>query len=69
MATLFNTISVASAFIFGVGFLYWVMDATIGRLNFLHSKKEWNGLQLKDVIFLLFSAIFLLSIFDFYKPY
>lgn len=69
MATLFNIISVASAFVFGVGFLYWVMDVTIGRLKFLHSEKEWNGLQLKDFMFLLFSAVLLLSIFDFYKPY
>jgi len=69
MATLFNIISVASAFVFGVGLMYWVMDVTIGRLKFLHSEKEWNGLQLKDFIFILFSAVLLLSIFDFYKPY
>lgn len=69
MATLLNYISIVSAFVFGVGFLYWIMDATIGRLKFLHSEKEWNGLQLKDFIFFSFSVILLLSFFDFYKPY
>ncbi|MDR6527435.1 hypothetical protein J2787_002827 [Chryseobacterium rhizosphaerae] len=69
MSTVFNLISVASAFMFGVGLLYWIMDATIGKLKFLHSDKEWNGMQYKDLIFILFSAVLLLSVFDFYKPY
>lgn len=69
MSTVFNLISVVSAFIFGVGLLYWIMDVTIGKLKFLHSDKEWNGMQYKDLIFILFSAVILLSIFDFYKPY
>jgi len=69
MPSILNLISVASAFLFGVGCLYWIMDVTIGKLKFLHSEKEWHGLQVKDFVFLISAAILLISIFDFYKPY
>lgn len=69
MNTILNFISFVSAFIFGVGVLYWIMDITIGKLKAIHSDKEWNGLQAKDFVFLFLSAILLLSLFDFYKPY
>ena len=69
MSSILNLISVASAFVFGVGFLYWMMDATIGKLKFLHSEKEWIGLQIKDFVFLISAAVLILSVFDFYKPY
>lgn len=69
MNIILNFISVLSAFIFGVGILYWLMDETVGKVKFLNSEKEWNGLQIKDFIFLLFSIVILISLFDFYKPY
>lgn len=69
MSTIMNLVSVVSAFVFGVGCLYWIMDVTIGKLKFLHSDKEWNGLQYKDYAFLVLSAVFLIFFLDFYKPY
>jgi len=69
MSSMLNFISIVSAFIFGVGFVYCIMDATIGKLKVLHSEKEWNGLQYKDFVFLFISATILLCFFDFYKPF
>lgn len=69
MNTLLNIISVSSAFIFGVGLIYIAFDATIGKLKFIHSKYEWNGLQIKDFAFLLIAAIILLTFFSFVRPY
>lgn len=69
MNTVLNFISIVSAFIFGVGIMYWVMDVTIGKLKVLHSDKEWYGLQVKDIFFLFTSVILLISFFKFYKPY
>lgn len=69
MHSVFNFISVLSAFVFGVGLLYIVMDITIGKIKLLHSQKEWYGLQVKDFAFLLIAIALLLINFDFYKPY
>lgn len=69
MTTFLNLISVMSAFIFGVGILYWILDITVGKLKFLHSDKEWLGLQVKDAVFFTISIILLLKYTDFYKPY
>lgn len=69
MTTLLNGISVLSSFVFGVGVLYWIMDVTIGKLKFLHSETEWNGLQYKDFIFLAASCMILLTTVSFYQPY
>ena len=64
-----NTVSVAAAFVFGVGGLYIILDSTIGRLKFLKSKFEWNGLQIKDFVFLAVAATILLTCCSFVKPY
>lgn len=69
MFYILNLISILSAFTFGVGFLYFILDATIGKLEILNSDKDWYGLQIKDFVFLLISVIIILSFFDFYKPY
>lgn len=69
MNSLLNIISVASAFIFGVGSMYWILNVTLGKLKFFQSQKDWLGLQYKDFIFILFSSVLLISLFDFYKPY
>lgn len=69
MDTLLNYISASVAFLFGVGIIYWFLDVTIGRIKAFNSKFEWNGLQIKDFVFLATSAIFILSNFSFYKPY
>ncbi|AQX52405.1 hypothetical protein [Elizabethkingia anophelis] len=69
MIPVLNTISVISAFVFGVGVLYWIMDATVGKIKFFHSHFEWNGMQIKDFIFLAISIFVILSFLDFYKPY
>lgn len=60
MKTLLNIISTLSAFGFGVGCLYVLMDATLGRLKILKSEFEWHGLQIKDIIFLLLSILIFL---------
>lgn len=64
-----NIVSVISAFVFGVGILYWIMDVTVGRLKFLHSENEWYGLQVKDGVFLIIAILIILHFFTFYKPY
>ena len=69
MDAILNLISTSAAFIFGVGIIYVVLDVTIGRVKLLHSKYEWNGLQVKDFTFLLIAALFLLLKFDFYHPF
>lgn len=69
MTTIFNSISVLSSLVFGVGILYWVMDVTVGKLKFLNSDRQWNGLQYKDAAFLLIACTILLSTTTFYKPY
>lgn len=69
MFSVLNFISIISAFIFGVGILYSIMDATIGKLEILKSPKEWYGLQVKDFIFLIIAIASILTFFDFYKPY
>ena len=69
MGTILNFISVASAFVFGVGILYWIMDISIGKLKFLHSKSEWLGLQVKDIIFFSIAVFVVLQFTTLYKPY
>lgn len=69
MTDILNVISTAAAFVFGVGIIYLVFDATVGKLKILHSKFEWNGLQFKDFAFLIIAAIILLSLFSFIQPY
>lgn len=64
-----NTLSAASAFLFGVGIIYLLLDNTIGRLPILHSKFEWRGLQIKDFVFLAIGAGVILGFTSFYLPY
>jgi Na+-driven multidrug efflux pump len=68
MSAIINIVSIISAFGFGVGCLYLLMDATIGRIKVLHSKFEWLGFQIKDFVFLILAVIFLLSNFSFVRP-
>lgn len=69
MNTILNFISAAAAFIFGVGVIYIFLDATIGKLKFLHSKFEWYGLQVKDFVFLVISGFVILSFTSVVLPY
>lgn len=69
MNSILNIVSIISAFGFGVGCLYLLMDATIGRIKIFHSKFEWYGFQIKDFIFLILAVVFLLSNFSFVRPY
>lgn len=69
MNNLLNAISVAAAFVFGVGVIYFALDYTVGRLKFLRSKFEWYGLQVKDFAFLIVAASLLLMLVSFYMPY
>lgn len=69
MNVLLNLFSASVAFLFGVGVIYSILDFTVGNFKILKSKFEWNGLQIKDFVFLLFAATFLLINFSFYKPY
>lgn len=69
MKTLLNIISTLSAFGFGVGCLYMLMDATLGRLKILKSEFEWCGLQIKDIIFLLLSVLIFLRKVSVISPY
>ena len=68
MSAIINIVSIISAFGFGVGCFYLLMDATIGRIKVLHSKFEWLGFQIKDFVFLILAVIFLLSNFSFVRP-
>ena len=69
MKTLLNIISTLSAFGFGIGCLYMLMDATLGRLEILKSEFEWYGLQTKDIIFLLLSVLIFLCNVSIIYPY
>lgn len=69
MKTLLNIVSTVSAFGFGVGCLYMLMDATVGRLKILKSKFEWYGLQIKDIIFLILSILIMVFCFSIIAPY
>lgn len=68
MESIVNTVSIISAFGFGVGCLYLLMDITIGQIKILHSKFEWMGLQIKDFVFLIVAIGLLLSNFSFVSP-
>ena len=68
MQFIINIISMISASIFGVGVIYLVLDATIGKIYFLKSKSEWYGLQIKDFVFLLISSFVLFYFFDIKLP-
>jgi len=69
MKIIMNIICVLSAFVFGTGIIYIMLDGTIGKIKHIHSKFEWNGLQIKDFIFLLLSAVIILTCFDLVSPY
>ena len=69
MILLLNLISTAAALLFGIGLIYTILDETIGRIRIIQSKFEWNGLQIKDFIFLIISSIILLGNFTFIHPF
>ncbi|HYF29811.1 MAG TPA: hypothetical protein VD993_01715 [Chitinophagaceae bacterium] len=69
MSLLLNAISVASAFLFGVGVVYLLLDFTLGRLRFLHSDFEWHGLQVKDFAFLAIAASAVLKFTNIIRPF
>ena len=64
-----NTISIISAFIFGTGMIYILLDFTVGKIWFLNSKYEWHGLQIKDFTFLAIGAYIILHFLNFATPY
>lgn len=68
MSTIINVVSMISAFGFGVGCLYLLMDATIGRIKIFRSEFKLFGMQIKDFVFLILAVIFLLSNFSFVQP-
>lgn len=68
MKTVINIVSIVSAFGFGVGCLYLLMDVTIGRIKIFHSKFEWMGLQIKDFVFLIVAVVLVLYSFLFVRP-
>ena len=57
MNDILNSISATSAFLFGVGIIYIFLDATVGRIPWLHSKFEWRGLEIKDFAFLAVALV------------
>lgn len=69
MNLILNSISVISAFLFGVGCIYLLLDATLGKLKLIHSKFEWLGLQVKDFVFLGFAAFSIIYFTDFILPF
>jgi len=69
MNQILNSISIISAFLFGTGLIYICLDYTIGRIKFLNSKFNWNGLQVKDFVFLFVAAFLILNFTHFYQPY
>lgn len=63
MNSVVEILSTGSAYAFGIGAIYTFLDLTIGRLNFLSTKEEWNGLQPKDFVFLLLGLLVMLFVF------
>lgn len=69
MSLLLNFISTGAALLFGIGLIYTILDETIGRIRIIQSKFEWNGLQIKDFVFLIISSIILLGNYTFIRPF
>jgi len=69
MKALLNVISVLSAFGFGVGCIYLLIDATLGRFKFLQFDADLYGIPLKDLFFLALSVIILLLNVSFIMPF
>lgn len=69
MLQLLNAISVISSFLFGTGLIYCLLDITIGRIKLLHSTCEWNGLQIKDIFFIIIAVFSILQYTSFIEPY
>jgi UDP-galactopyranose mutase len=69
MTHFLNILSVLAALIFGTGAVYLLLNYTVGRLKFLNSRFEWNGLQIKDFVFLAVGLFVILFFTSFVKPY
>ncbi len=64
-----NTISIISAFIFGVGVLYIAMAHLLKLVDHNNHKQILWGFSLPDIVILIISAVIVLSGFTLYKPY
>ena len=69
MLQLVNAISILASFVFGTGFIYVLLDFTVGRLRFLNLSFEWNGLQIKDFVFLGIGVFIVLFFATFVVPF
>lgn len=69
MLQVLNSISVLSAFLFFTGIIYLFLDATVGRVKIFHSRFEWHGFQIKDVVFIFLALIILFEYTAFIEPY
>jgi hypothetical protein len=69
MQSVVNIISIVCAFVFATGLVYWGLDLSVGRIKWFRSKFEWNGLQVKDFVFLALAAIVVLTFTTFVTPY
>lgn len=69
VSQLLNAISVIASFLFGTGVIYLLLNVTVGKLKFLNSRFEWNGLQIKDFVFLIVGGFTILFFTSFFVPY
>lgn len=69
MIYLLNNISSTIAFLFLTGLIYCILDFTVGKITFLKSKFEWNGLQIKDFVFFVISLFIMIVFFHPYPTY
>lgn len=68
MEYIVNILSVVSAYGFAIGCIYLFMDATIGRLKFLHVEFGLFGIRIKDIL-LLIVAVLLASKLKVIRPF
>ena len=63
MYTILNLISVLATIILIEGLVYFALNSTVGRLNFV------KKLAYKDIVFLLIGIVLIISFFKFHLPY
>ena len=69
MTSILNVFSSIITFLFATGGIYMFLDYTLGKIKFFHSGFEWNGLQIKDFVFLTIAFVTMVVFFHPYYPY
>lgn len=69
MTQLLNAIAVIATFVACVGFIYIVLNSTIGRITILKNAVIADRIMVKDIVFIAIGAFLVLRFCTFYLPY